>query len=228
MGPEFVPQWPCNSSAMAPQWPRNECDVMTEFPLSFPPDVARLVRDRYAAATVILEYGSGGSTLLAAGLPGKLIFSVESDRAWALALQTRIDLANLPSPVTIQHTDIGPTGRWGRPLDDSHWHQYHHYPLRIWSEPWFRQPDLILIDGRFRAACLVAACLHVTRPTTVLFDDYTDRPAYHVVERLVKPVRTVERMAEFYIEPHGWPVWTQDLLVELCTQRTIAGSNVTY
>lgn len=215
------------------------------FPLSFPPEVAELVRARYAAATVILEYGSGGSTLLAAGLPGKLIFSVESDRAWALALQTRIDLADLPSPVTIQHADIGPTGRWGRPLDDSHWHKYHHYPLRIWSEPYFRQPDLILIDGRFRAACLVAACLHVTRPTTVLFDDYTDRPAYHVVERLVKPVLTVGRMAEFQIgpqgglqgelqgglqgaAPQGWPVWAQDLLVELCTRRTIAGPAVNY
>lgn len=200
----------------------------TEFPLSFPPEVADLVRDRYAAAAVILEYGSGGSTLLAASLPDKLIFSVESDRTWALALQTRIDLADLPSPAIIHHADIGPTGRWGRPLDDSHWHLYHRYPLQIWSVPFFRHPDLILIDGRFRAACLVAACLRITRPVTVLFDDYADRPAYHVVERMVQPQQTVGRMAEFRLLPQSWPVWAQDLMVELCTKRTISGPNVTY
>lgn len=201
---------------------------MTAFKLSFPPEVADLVRARYAAARVILEYGSGGSTLLGAGQQGKLIFSVESDRDWAIALQTRIDLADLPSPAIIHYADIGPTGRWGRPVDDSHWHKYHHYPLQIWSAPFFRHPDLILIDGRFRAACLVAACLHITRPVTVLFDDYVDRAAYHVVERMVQPRQTVGRMAEFHLTPQSWPVWTQDLMVELCTKRTIAGSDITY
>jgi hypothetical protein len=201
---------------------------MTEFALSFPPEVADLVRLRYTAAEIILEYGSGGSTLLAASLPDKLIFSVESDRSWALALQMQIDQLDLPSPATVHYADIGPTGRWGRPLDDSHWAQYHRYPLRIWSEPFFRQPDLILIDGRFRAACLVAACLRSTKPVTVLFDDYTDRPAYHVVEQMVQPVQTVGRMAEFQIAPQDWPVWAQDLLIELCTQRTIAGDTITY
>ncbi|EPX78549.1 hypothetical protein thalar_02341 [Litoreibacter arenae DSM 19593] len=34
-----------------------------------------------------MEYGSGGTTRLAAQMPGKLIFSVESDLMWALDLQ---------------------------------------------------------------------------------------------------------------------------------------------
>ena len=33
--------------------------------LTFSPEVADLVRETYAAASVILEYGSGGSTVLA-------------------------------------------------------------------------------------------------------------------------------------------------------------------
>lgn len=202
--------------------------MMTKFALSFPPEVAALVRSAYDNARIILEYGSGGSTLLASSLPDKLVFSVESDRAWALALQTRLDLSDLPSPATVHYADIGPTGRWGRPLDDSHWHQYHRYPLQIWSAPFFRHPDLILIDGRFRAACLVAACLRTTKAVTVLFDDYVDRPAYHVVEQLVQPVRIVGRMAEFRITPQVWPAAAQDLLIELCTQRTIAAANIPY
>jgi hypothetical protein len=53
-----------------------------EHVLTLPADEARLLQDHYARAGVVLEYGSGGSTLLAARL-GKQVFSVESDAAWA-------------------------------------------------------------------------------------------------------------------------------------------------
>lgn len=198
-------------------------DIMADFTLTLPPEEAAHVRTHYAAADVILEYGAGGSTLLAAGMKDKLVFSVESDWHWARRLQERIDLdEKLPSPAILYHVDIGPTGRWGRPLDDSKWQNYHRYPLRIWSEPFFRDPDVILIDGRLRPACLVAACLRARKPVTVLFDDYAGRRHYHVVEKLLAPVRKVGRMAEFRVVPQAWPVWAQDLLIELCTQRSLA------
>ena len=195
---------------------------MAEFVLTLPPAEAAHVREHYAAATVILEYGAGGSTLLASAMPGKLIFSVESDWHWARRLQEHIDQSGLPSPAIVHHVDIGPTGRWGRPLNDSKWQNYHHYPLQIWSQPFFRDPDLILIDGRLRPACLVAACLRARKPVTVLFDDYTPRPNYHIVEKMLTPVRIIGRMAEFRIEPQSWPIWAHDLLIELCTQCSLA------
>ena len=196
--------------------------------LTFPEAEARHVRARYAAARIILEYGSGGSTVLAASQPGKYVIAVESDRAWAIDLQKRIDQAALASPAVVWHVDIGATGRWGRPIDDAAWQKYHHYPLSIWSEPFFRHPDLVLIDGRFRAACLLAVALRITRPVTVLFDDYVPRPAYHVVERVVRPTLAVGRMAEFHLEPRPAEPWIQDLLIELCTARSLAGDVVDY
>lgn len=169
--------------------------------LSFPPEEVDTLRAAYAEARVILEYGSGGSTVLASELPDRLVFSVESDRAWALRLQAEIDRRTLPSPALVYHVDIGTTGDWGRPVGPEAWPRFYRYPLAIWDEPFFRQPDVVLIDGRFRPACLMAVLLHCERPVTVLFDDYRDRPAYHSVERFVSPSALVGRMAVFRIEP---------------------------
>jgi protein O-GlcNAc transferase len=169
--------------------------------LSFPLEEMHLLRRVYDSAHIILEYGSGGSTVLGSEQPGNLVFSVESDHAWAIRLQHEIDLRNLPSPALVYHVDIGPTGNWGRPLGPEAWTRFHRYPLAIWDEPFFRQPDVVLIDGRFRPACLMAVLLRTQKPVTVLFDDYTERPAYHSVEAFLKPTEMVGRMAVFDVQP---------------------------
>ncbi|WP_297772749.1 hypothetical protein [uncultured Roseovarius sp.] len=181
----------------------NACDTsrVPRPELSFPEDEAAYLTSAYKAAQVILEYGSGGSTVLASEMPGKLIFSVESDWLWAIRLQSHIDAQNMPSPATVYHADIGPTGTWGRPLDNTHWAQFHKYPLSIWDEPFFRHPDVVLIDGRFRAACMMTVMTRITQPVTVLFDDYTERRPYHVVEDWVRPRETTGRMAVFDVAP---------------------------
>jgi len=175
--------------------------VFEEPQLTFPAEVARYVRTLYTQASVILEYGSGGSTILAGRMPGKTVISVENDLRWAKGMQRWIEGADLPSPPRIHAVDVGPTGAWARPKDARAWKRFHTYPLQVWDQAFFQQPDVILIDGRFRIACFVTACLRVTRPTIVLFDDYLDRPHYHVVERLVKPTEHVGRMARFDVQP---------------------------
>lgn len=169
--------------------------------LTLPDAEADMFRCYLAKARVMLEYGSGGSTRLAAELPRKFVLSVESDRSWAIALQAEIDEADLPSPAIIRHVDIGPTGAWGRPIDSQQWTLFYQYSLAIWDASYFRHPDLVFIDGRFRPACFAATCLRITRPVTVLFDDYVNRPAYHAVELFASPVETVGRMARFQLFP---------------------------
>lgn len=169
--------------------------------LSFPAEEANRLRLAYAAASVILEYGSGGSSVLASGIRDKLVFSVESDFDWAIRLQREIDMRELPSPALVYHVDIGPTGDWGRPLGPETWTSFHRYPLAIWDEQFFRQPDVVLIDGRFRTGCLMTVLLRTQRPVTVLFDDYAERAAYHSVETLIRPAEMVGRMAVFEVNP---------------------------
>lgn len=155
----------------------------------------------YSRARVILEYGSGGSTEFAASLEGKLVISVESDRDWARSLREKVAASGSKSPVIIQHIDIGATGDWGRARNNTAWAQFHRYPAAIWDAPFFRHPDVVLIDGRFRTACLMITLLRITRPVTVLFDDYVTRPKYHLVEQIIAPTQLVGRMAEFAAEP---------------------------
>jgi hypothetical protein len=172
---------------------------------------------------VILEYGSGGSTVLAATMPGKYVMSVESDRSWTRALRRKIALSNPQSQVVLHHVDIGPTGDWGRPLDDSSWRNFHRYPSEIWDCPFFRHPDVILIDGRFRTACLAVALLQAERPVTVLFDDYAERPRYHLVERIIGPIAQHDRMVEFRVEPGMVRPRDIGLLIEQFFQVTMHG-----
>lgn len=171
-------------------------------PAPFMPEaeVEHLIRT-YAAAKVILEYGSGGSTEIAAGLPGKYIMSVESDRNWARGLREKLSKSETLSHAVIHHVDIGATGPWGRPLDDRAWRNFHTYPNGIWEQSWFRHPDVVLIDGRFRTACLATILLRAERPVLVLFDDYGVRPLYHDMEAVIRPAKMVGRMAEFHVEP---------------------------
>lgn len=173
--------------------------------LTFPPEVAEWVRERYAAAEVILEYGSGGSTVLAAEMPGKTVFSVESDKSWAEGLAAFLAAGDFPSKVRLHHVDVGPTGKWGMPVDRTGLRRYHRYPISVWERPDFVQPDLVLIDGRFRLACALSTMLLCTRPVTVLFDDYVNRPGYHAIERFLDVTETRGRMARFEVEPQALP-----------------------
>lgn len=168
---------------------------------SMPEAEAAHLADAFGQASVILEYGSGGSTLMGAQMPGKYILSVESDLDWSRRLRLQLSAADTPSQAVIYHVNIGPTGRWGRAIDESGWRNYHRYPNAIWDEPFFRHPDLIFIDGRFRPACFFTSAMRIRRPVRLLFDDYTTRPKYHVVERVAAPVCLIGRMAEFELRP---------------------------
>lgn len=173
--------------------------------LTFPPRVAEVVAEAYAAAGCILEYGAGSSTVLAAEMPGKAIWSVETDPAWVAKMRTWFAAHPPASPVTIHQAEVGPTAAWGRPKGGRHARAWPRYATEVWDLPGFRHPDVILIDGRFRLASALTAALKIERPATLLFDDYVKRPSYHAIERLVRPVRTVGRMAIFALHPISLP-----------------------
>ncbi len=197
-------------------------DPAFEPELTLPVEEAARVRAAYEAADVILEYGSGGSTVLGARMPGKLVLTVESDFNWALDLQGWLDQANLPSAAIVHYQDIGQTGSWGRPVDCCDWRKFHHYPTKIWDAPFFRHPDVVLIDGRFRPACFATVALCIKKPVTVLFDDYRDRALYHAVEEISPPVAIIGRMAEFHLNPRVFSGEDFGYLMSLMTQVSYA------
>lgn len=182
-----------------------DADAILRPVLTLPPDEAAVLRHHYTQAGVILEYGSGGSTVMAAELPGKQVFSVESDAKWLAGMQAYF-VANPPqSQVHLHHGKVGRTKGWGFPQDQTQFRKWPEYPVSVWDLPAFLHPDIVLIDGRFRAACFLTTLFRITRPVTVLWDDYIDRPTYHEVEDLVKPVETIGRMARFDLSPMPIP-----------------------
>lgn len=182
-----------------------EMEAETEAPsfrLTFAAKERRCLLRHYKAARTILEYGSGGSTVLAAKL-GKTVFSVESDKDWAERMAHHV--ASISDSTTVHWADVGPTGPWGVPMKPREFRKFHGYALSVWDRPDFQHPDLVLIDGRFRAACLAAVAMRATRPVTVLFDDYLKRRYYHGVERLARKEELVGQMARFTVTPGAIP-----------------------
>jgi hypothetical protein len=169
--------------------------------ITLPKTVEEAVARMYRDASVILEYGSGGSTVLASELPGKKIFSVESDKSWAANLESYLSSSETTVSIPlIYHVDIGPTQSWGHPINDRGWRNFHQYPMSIWADSRFIDPDVVLIDGRFRVGCFLTCLVWARKSCTILFDDYADRPYYQVVEKYIKPAYFAGRMAIFNIQ----------------------------
>jgi hypothetical protein len=78
---------------------------------------AELSRQHYEEADMILEYGSGGSTVMASEMEGKHITSVESNKAWWEMIMEWIETnpASKGSTVDMLYSDRGPTREWGIP-----------------------------------------------------------------------------------------------------------------
>lgn len=189
--------------------------------LTLPEAEAAAVRLAYEGASVILEYGSGGSTVMASEMPGKQVFSVESDQDWAQMMRGFL-AQNPPAETTevdVIWSDIGPTKEWGFPRNNSGWKRYASYPLEVWDLPEFRQPDVVLVDGRFRTGCAMAVALRTTRPVKVLVDDYKRRRQYHQIEEFLgAPLRLHGRMAEFDVKPMALPADRLLKIIEMMTR----------
>ncbi|MGB7316753.1 MAG: hypothetical protein WBC85_02200 [Planktotalea sp.] len=173
--------------------------------LILPEQETALLRAAYEEARVILEYGVGGSTILAAEMAGKVITSVETDRHWVKTLQDWFVQNPCKSKPDIIWANIGPTKAWGRPANEEHWKDYAKYPLEIWSLEDAPLPDVVLVDGRFRAGCVLATAFRCNKDTRVLVDDYKRRESYHAIEKFVGAPRMTGRMAEFEITPTPIP-----------------------
>jgi hypothetical protein len=132
-------------------------------------------------ANKVMEYGCGGSTILAASLGHCHVFSVESDPAWLSKVKAEpvIDDATAIGRVSLNYVNIGPTGAYGVPLDEDCRHLWPRYAELPWTNR--SDYDLIFVDGRFRVACVLQAVLRAPGETLIAVHDFWDRPHYHVV-----------------------------------------------
>lgn len=142
------------------------------------------------------EYGCGQSTLWMAENTDARIVSVDSSQDWIASTRARVG----DGRVTFHWIDIGPLRDWGMPESYAKRANFPSYPRALWSGP--ETPDLVLIDGRFRVACFLETLAHADPGTRIIFDDYVDRPRYHLIEEYLAPVERTRRQALFVV-PDG-------------------------
>lgn len=152
-----------------------------------------------------LEYGTGGSTYQAAKL-GIEFIAVDSDPYFLKSVQKKIrnDGYARPEGQTYRYADIGLTGHWGRPIMFGNPSAGRLEKFRRYSDPppeCFEgglTPDLVLVDGRFRVACVLKSLrmLADKRGWTIAMDDFGDRPHYNAITEFAEIDRLVNgRMA---------------------------------
>src|SRR5215216_312315 len=124
-----------------------------------------------ARSRIYLEYGSGGSTILASRCVAKLV-SVENDHVFAKSVKDALPPSDAEVKVLCPY--IGLTREWGFPVfrkpTPRRVASWKRYPQAPWFVLGSDIPDTILIDGRMRVACALESLLHVSSDTCLLVD----------------------------------------------------------
>ncbi|WP_156918740.1 hypothetical protein [Synechococcus sp. CC9616] len=158
----------------------------------------------------ILEFGSGGSTLLALqSNPNNRVYCCETDSAWLARLLLNINNLGLMNRIVPVHLDVGLTKEWGYPDTDLEGIGVVRMQkfVRCMLKPWHilrgrgECPKFVFIDGRWRAACFLVALLYCQKSMQVLWDDYADREYYDVFSDLIIPDEMIGRSALFNVDP---------------------------
>ena len=146
--------------------------------MAMTPNEERLLRKCFSEATAYLEFGSGESTRFAV-LSSSIekIVSVESSRDFVTEYfsdDEGISRAQKSDRLRFHIVDIGKIKDWGIPADKSKRHLWPNYPLSVFRSP--SDYDLVLIDGRFRAACVLTSLLNTSDSCRIIVHDFTVYP----------------------------------------------------
>lgn len=140
------------------------------------------------------EYGMGASTNWALTKTKAKIVSVDTSEHWVSRV---VSAANSSDRLNAIWVDVGPLGEWGRPATYKKRSEFFRYIDGIWRAE--HKPDVVLVDGRFRVAAFLHSLLMGAPGTSIIFDDYVNRPHYHVVEEFVERTEVCGRQCLFIV-----------------------------
>ena len=155
-----------------------------------------LFKDVLKTSKIFGEYGCGSSTEWVLKNTNANILSVDSSRDWVDKISSGNAAYN--KRIKLKHIDLGEVENWGRPISYEKSYNFINYFNWIWNQDIL--PDTVLIDGRFRVCCFLTSIKYANENTKIIFDDYNNRPYYHVVEKFVKKKQSYGRQALFIVE----------------------------
>lgn len=146
-----------------------------------------------------LEFGSGKSTEFAVSYDNiKTIDCIESDPNFLedVIHQNELISSHIASGrVTTHPIDIGATGEWGFPVDESPQDIFTDYSMKVHGLD--HQHDTILVDGRFRVACVLEILAKKYHPCNILIHDFWHRNEYHAVLNFLDVQASIDSMGVF-------------------------------
>lgn len=154
----------------------------------------RLFITHTAKAARYGEYGMGQSTLWVLRSTAATVRAVDTSRDW---VESTMRSAGNTGRAECLWVDVGPLGDWGMPLTYSKRDNFRHYVGAVWAGGF--SPDVVLVDGRFRVCCFLHSVLSAKPGTVILFDDYRDRPWYHVAAEFLPVKAMCGRQALFEV-----------------------------
>lgn len=154
---------------------------------------------------IYFEYGCGKSTLWVASQTKARIYSVDTSEDWINLIASRST-----RPLNLFWCDVGPLGNWGRPACYAKRENFPSYTNWLWQQN--EQPDLVLIDGRFRLASFFSSVKFAKPGTRIIFDDYIDRQNYHWAEE-VSPISEHNGRQALFIRPQTIPLWIDEVIM---------------
>jgi hypothetical protein len=130
---------------------------------------------------IYFEFGSGGSTYQASLRKNIVkIYSVESDKEWYNTLQNKIKSDNFIFFYNEMNSSLNNWGYPGPNCSPEQMKNYSNYMINLAKEEQ-KSINFILIDGRFRVACCLKCFDVIDLDCLIAFDDFLDRPQYHIV-----------------------------------------------
>lgn len=151
---------------------------------------------------VYLEFGSGGSTLRVLQKSKSRIHSVESSLDWINYLSKYFIIRRARNTrLFFHHVDIGQTHGWGYPISKDSKKLFPNYSKSIFNSLGSNNIDTVLIDGRFRVACVLSVILNMgsNKNTIILIHDFWNREKYHCVLKYLTTIQKVETLGVFKI-----------------------------
>lgn len=127
------------------------------------------------------EWGSGFTTVASNNM-GVRMTSIEGSKQW---YDSMIRSNKFKETTNLTYVDIGYTGDFSWPKDRT---KGTRYIEAIRDKPWH---DVVLVDGRFRVACALAA---FDRTNQVLVHDF-ERKHYHLLLKVYKKVEERDTLA---------------------------------
>lgn len=130
----------------------------------------------------VVEFGAGGSTIMFLRKKKKII-SIENNKPYLDFISNiqyiKVGAAN--KQLGFKYIDTGEIKKWGRLKNDLKKDNWPNYYQTVWDDCRLTQPDIVLIDGRFRVMCALNAIPYITRNTIVLFHDFTAPKKYNSI-----------------------------------------------